>query len=40
MDFFSIKEIGKFLDSEISGDVKIEVNKISQKLEVNTNSYS
>ena len=29
MDLFSINEIGKFLDSEISGDVKIKVNKIS-----------
>ena len=29
MDSFSINEIGKFLDCEISGDVNIKVNKIS-----------
>ena len=40
MDFFSIKEIGKFLDSEISGDVKIEVNKISSLGNDDQNSIS
>ena len=40
MDFFSIKEIGKFLDSEISGDVKIEVNKISSLGNADQNSIS
>ena len=40
MDLFSINEIGKFLDSEISGDVKIKVNKISSLRNADQNSIS
>ena len=40
MDSFSINEIGKFLDCEISGDVKIKVNKISSLGNADQNSIS
>ena len=40
MDSFSINEIGKFLDCEISGDVKIKVNKISSLGNADQNSVS
>ena len=40
MDSFSIYEIGKFLDCEISGDAKIKVNKISSLGNADQNSVS
>ena len=40
MDSFSINEIGKFLDCEISGDVNIKVNKISSLGNADQNSIS
>ena len=40
MDSFSINEIGKFLDCEISGDVNIKVNKISSLGNADHNSIS
>ena len=40
MDSFSINEIGKFLDCEISCDAKIRVNKLSSLANADQNSVS